>query len=66
MSTAPLVFRNKAHQRAYEDGIRAAQDGKHRFAPYECANRTSSYFRKAWLAGYDGAIDRDRISGEHA
>lgn len=54
-------FPNKAHQRAYQDGIRAAQAGKQRFAPYDGGNRSSGYFRKAWLAGYDGA--RARMDG---
>lgn len=49
-------FPNKAHQRAYRDGIAAAESGKRRFAPYDGGNRSSGYFRKAWLAGYDGAI----------
>ena len=59
---ASVVFPNKAHQRAYENGIRAANDGKDRFPPYGCGNRTELHFRKAWLAGYDGAIDRAALA----
>jgi hypothetical protein len=51
-------FPNKAHQRAYLDGIAAAEAGKVRFPPYDCSNRSSLHFRKAWLAGYDGASER--------
>lgn len=50
-------FPNKAHQRAYEDGVRAAQEGKARFSPYSADNRSSAYFRRAFLAGYDGAAE---------
>ena len=53
------LFPNKAHQRAYDDGIVAAKAGRERFAPYDCSNRSSLHFRKAWLAGYDG--ERMRI-----
>lgn len=51
------AYPNKAHQRAYANGIEAADAGKDRFPPYDCGNRSSRYFRQAWLAGYDGRID---------
>ena len=59
---APQVFPNKAHQRAYENGISAANEGKERFPPYGCGNQTERYFRKAWLAGYDGAAERAALA----
>ena len=64
MNAAPKVFPNKAHQRAYENGIKAANEGRARFAPYGCDNRSARDFRKAWLAGYDGAIDRAAIAAQ--
>ena len=46
-------YKNKAHRSAFAAGWRAAKDGKERHAPYDAFSRTSSYFRSAWLAGYD-------------
>ena len=62
--TIPQVFPNKAHQRAYENGIRAFNDGKERFAPYGCGSNSERYFRKAWLAGYDGRADHAAIAAQ--
>lgn len=54
----PKVFPNPAHQRAYENGVMAARNGKERFPPYSIDSNSSRYFRRAWLAGYDGAAER--------
>ena len=49
------TYKNKAHQAAFEAGQRARSEGKDRFAPYSADNRSSAYFRRAWLSGYDDA-----------
>lgn len=55
-------FPNKAHQRAYENGIQARVAGKDRFPPYGCGSNSERYFRKAWLAGFDGADTRSALA----
>ncbi|MGE7139633.1 hypothetical protein ACQKIE_18560 [Luteibacter sp. NPDC031894] len=49
------VYKNKAHQRAYLNGQAAKIAGKGRLSPYAPTSRTSAYFRRAWLDGYDNA-----------
>lgn len=46
-------FKNKAHQSAYDAGAAARSKGRPRQSPYEASSRSSLYFRRAWLAGYD-------------
>lgn len=46
-------YKNKAHQRAFRSGWEARAAGKSRYSPYGAADRTSAYFRRAWLAAYD-------------
>lgn len=53
-----VKFKNKAHRSAYNAGYRAAQLGKPRQSPYVRVNRTSGYFAKAWLAGYDNGYSK--------
>lgn len=48
------IFKNKAHQRAYENGYKAAQTDAP-FCPYGTDDRSSLYFRRAWMRGYDEA-----------
>ena len=48
-------YKNKAHRRAFADGYVAARSSESRSAPYGCEDRTTLYFRRAWLAGYDSA-----------
>jgi ribosome modulation factor len=47
-------FKNKAHQREYENGYKAAQN-ESPFCPYGTDNRSSLAFRRAWMRGYDEA-----------
>jgi ribosome modulation factor len=54
MHVAP--YRNKAHRSAFADGWLAARNGEPRSAPYGADCRTSLYFRRAWLAGFDSAV----------
>lgn len=46
------IYTNKAHQRAYENGYKAAQN-EAPFCPYGTDNRSSLDFRRAWMRGYD-------------
>lgn len=47
-------YKNKAHQRAYENGYKAAQHDAP-FCPYGTENSSSVYFRRAWMRGFDEA-----------
>jgi hypothetical protein len=50
-------YKNRAHQVAHANGMKAAMEGRDRVSPYGCASNSERYFRRAWLDGYDtGAL----------
>jgi ribosomal protein L20 len=47
------LLKNKGHRTAHENGLRAAEQGHGRIAPYDCRSRSQLEYRRAWFLGYD-------------
>lgn len=57
-----MKYRNKAHQTAFNNGLRASQENRLRISPYDGQSRSSAEFRRAYLAGYDSHDQAQSVS----